>query len=155
MPVCRETEGLSATIPADGAWHTFSFDLNRLRTASGGAQSANDALQQVKEILFNFAGEQATLLLDDIRVLPEEKTDDDNSGNNGSDPGSGKPGPPAAVNTAAVPTAALPASSLVFSIGFWHCSVCEKNKPRRLSGGCTGNLRARRCIFVQNLQRTL
>lgn len=93
MPVCRETEGLSATIPADGAWHTFSFDLNRLRTASGGAQSANDALQQANEILFNFAGEQATLLLDDIRVLPEEKIDDDNSGNNGSDPGSGNTQP--------------------------------------------------------------
>ena len=71
-PVCAETGQKGCTVPADGAWHTFTFELNRLLPAgAAGPEKTNDRLGEVKQIRFRFEGAGAELLLDDIRVLPE------------------------------------------------------------------------------------
>ena len=71
-PICRESKLTGVTIPADGAWHTVTFDLNRLCFCGiPGAAMTNDRLTQVERICFRWEGANAELLLDDIRVLPE------------------------------------------------------------------------------------
>ena len=71
-PVCRETGLAGVTIPADGAWHTVSFDLNRLSPLGiAGLKLTNDRLTQVRQIRFQWEGANADLLLDSIRVTPE------------------------------------------------------------------------------------
>ncbi len=71
-PVCNETGLLGFTVPADGAWHLVTFDLNRLKTVgAAGSSRAENKLSKVTQIKLRFEGANAELLLDDIRVLPE------------------------------------------------------------------------------------
>ncbi len=72
-PVCTETGNTGATVPADGEWHLISFDLNRLRlNGIPFAEMNNGRLSVIGNIRFITEGENADLLLDDIRVLPGE-----------------------------------------------------------------------------------
>ena len=71
-PVCRETGLPGVTVPADGEWHIVTFDLNRLLLMGAGCEKTNDKLTQVKRVQFQWGGANAELLLDDIRVLPED-----------------------------------------------------------------------------------
>lgn len=71
-PVCVETGLAGVTIPADGEWHLLTFNLNRLLLLGTGCEKTNDKLTQVKRIQLKWEGANAELLLDDIRVLPEE-----------------------------------------------------------------------------------
>ena len=75
-PVCTETGLKGCTVPADGEWHAFSFDLNRLLLLGAGIEKTNDKLGEIRQIRFRFEGANAELLLDDIRVLPESLTDE-------------------------------------------------------------------------------
>ncbi|MCR5041458.1 MAG: hypothetical protein K6C36_05075 [Clostridia bacterium] len=70
-PVCAETGLTGLTVPADGEWHTFTFDLGQLRLMGvGGRFGSGDKLGDVRRIRFMFEGSGAELLLDGIRVLP-------------------------------------------------------------------------------------
>ena len=71
-PVCEETGTTGFTVPADGEWHTVTFDLNRLLSmGAAGIEKDNGKLSEIKQIQFKWEGAGAELLLDDIRVLPE------------------------------------------------------------------------------------
>ena len=71
-PVCAESGLTGVTVPADGEWHTVSFDLNRLLLLGAGVGKTNDKLTEVRRIQLKWEGADAEILLDDIRVLPEE-----------------------------------------------------------------------------------
>ena len=60
-PVCNESGLAGVTVPADGEWHTVSFDLNRLLFMGAGAEKTNEKLLEVAN---------AEFLMDDIRVTP-------------------------------------------------------------------------------------
>ncbi len=70
-PVCVETGLTGVTVPADGEWHKFTFDLDRLLLMGAGCEKGNDKLKEVRRVSFRWEGANAELLLDDIRVLPE------------------------------------------------------------------------------------
>ena len=75
-PVCAESEKISAVIPADGLWHTYSFDLNRLGLLGGAVDRwSNDALGEVTEVRLCFSGKDASVLCDDLRFSPEGADD--------------------------------------------------------------------------------
>lgn len=71
-PVCSETDISGTTIPADNEWHLITFALNRLLFMGAGCEKSNDKLTKIKRIQFKWEGLNAELLLDDIRLLPEE-----------------------------------------------------------------------------------
>lgn len=72
-PVCSETGLPGVTVPADGEWHSIVFDLNRLlRGGTGDDEKTKEELSKILRIKFRWDGANADLLLDDIRVLPEE-----------------------------------------------------------------------------------
>ncbi len=71
-PICNETGLTGVTIPADGAWHTVTFDLNRLCPLGvAGFTVTNNKLTSLKCIRFRWEGANAELLLDECRVLPQ------------------------------------------------------------------------------------
>ena len=71
-PVLAGSAQTAVAIPADGAWHTLTFDLDQLRLNGIGLESwNNDALKDVTGLRLCFEGENASLLLDDFRFLPE------------------------------------------------------------------------------------
>ena len=78
-PVCLESGRPGASVPADGAWHTLSFDLNRLKLLGvAGTEKTNDKLTRVGRIQFRWEGADAELLLDDICVQPEQAEENQN-----------------------------------------------------------------------------
>ena len=73
-PAADGTKGVEASIPADGQWHTVTFDLNRLYLFGneGGAGSPCSRLSKVTEIRFEFANtESAEISIDSIRFAPD------------------------------------------------------------------------------------
>ena len=78
-PVCSDTDLPGITVPADNEWHLITFALNRLRFLGAGCEQPNDKLTEIKRIRFRWEGPNADLLLDDIRVLPEEGGQEKNS----------------------------------------------------------------------------
>ncbi len=69
MPVVEGTDSVSCVVPADGEWHTYSFDLNNLYL--NGKKSifsfTRKALSEVSDVSFCFNSESETVLcLDDI-----------------------------------------------------------------------------------------
>lgn len=72
-PRCLETGKNSAVIPADGAWHAYTFDLNDLGLyGSAPDRWSNDALDGVTQVRLCFSGADAQLLADDFRFAPEK-----------------------------------------------------------------------------------
>ena len=73
-PLCRESGKNSAVIPADGAWHEYSFDLNELALFGLPFDRwSNEALKEVTEVRLCFSGTDASVLCDDIRFSPENQ----------------------------------------------------------------------------------
>lgn len=71
-PLCSESGKNSVVIPADGSWHTYTFDLNALGlSGSAVGRWNNDTLTDVTEVRLCFSGKNATVLCDDIRFSPE------------------------------------------------------------------------------------
>ena len=71
-PLCKENGRNSVVIPADGDWHTYTFDLNALGlSGSAVGRWNNDTLTDVTEVRLCFSGKNATVLCDDIRFAPE------------------------------------------------------------------------------------
>ncbi len=73
-PAADGTKGVEVSIPADGQWHTVTFDLNRLYLFGneGGAGSPCGRLNKVTEIRFEFANtENAEISIDSIRFAPD------------------------------------------------------------------------------------
>lgn len=73
-PAVDGTKGVEASIPADGQWHTVTFDLNRLYLFGneGGAGSPCGRLNKVTEIRFEFANTESTeISVDGIRFAPD------------------------------------------------------------------------------------
>ena len=80
-PLCRESGRNSVTIPADGRWHTYSFDLNELGLCGASFDRwSNEALKSVTEVRLCFSGKDAAVLCDGFRFSPENGAD----GMNGS-----------------------------------------------------------------------
>ncbi|MBR4859220.1 MAG: hypothetical protein IKU08_08555 [Clostridia bacterium] len=73
-PAADGTRGVEASIPADGQWHTVTFDLNRLYLFGneGGAGSPCRRLGKVTEIRFEFVNTESTdISIDSIRFAPD------------------------------------------------------------------------------------
>lgn len=71
-PVCRESGEISAVIPADGKWHEYTFDLNRLAPLGTGKGSwSNEILDSVASVEFRFSGDGAVINCDNIIFTPE------------------------------------------------------------------------------------
>ncbi len=73
-PAADGTKGVEASVPADGQWHTVTFDLNRLYLFGneGGAGRPCGRLDNVTEIRFEFANtESAEISVDSIRFAPD------------------------------------------------------------------------------------
>ena len=74
-PLCLESGKNSAVIPADGAWHEYTFDLNQLGLFGSGIDRwNNEALDGVTELRLCFAGKDADLQIDGFRFVPESQT---------------------------------------------------------------------------------
>ncbi len=78
-PVNTETGTPAATIPADGAWHTYSFDLDTLLPYGGELLPAKDSsvLTAVTSVKLCFTGKNAALCADDFGFTA--KTEDKNA----------------------------------------------------------------------------
>ncbi|MBQ7637518.1 MAG: hypothetical protein IJS90_01280 [Clostridia bacterium] len=80
-PVCAETGLKGLSVPADGEWHTYTFDLGRLFLAGAAAvENTGGKLGEIKNIRFTFEGACAELLLDEIRPLPSENGENGKTG---------------------------------------------------------------------------
>ena len=72
-PRCLETGKNGVEIPADGAWHEYTFDLNDLGLYGSSLDRwSNDALDGVTQVQLCFTGTDAVLLADDFRFAPEQ-----------------------------------------------------------------------------------
>ena len=72
-PLCVESGKNSAVIPADGAWHEYTFDLNELGLYGGNADRwNNNALNGVTEVRLCFTGSSADLQIDGFRFTAEQ-----------------------------------------------------------------------------------
>lgn len=72
-PRCLETGKNGVEVPADGAWHEYTFDLNDLGLYGSAVDRwSNDALDGVTHVQFCFSGTDAALLADDLRFTPEQ-----------------------------------------------------------------------------------
>lgn len=73
-PALTETSSKSYVIPADGEWHTVSFDLNKVYLSGNetGFSYASRRINKVKSIDFCFeqSGEKAVINIDNIRFYP-------------------------------------------------------------------------------------
>lgn len=72
-PTLDGTNNPDAIIPADGKWHSLSFDLNKLYLHSneGGISIPNEKLRDVRDIEFSFEAEgNSDLSIDAIRFTP-------------------------------------------------------------------------------------
>ena len=73
-PAVDGTKGVEISIPADGQWHTVTFDLNRLYLFGneGGAGRPCGKLNMVTEIRFEFTNsENAEISIDSVRFAPD------------------------------------------------------------------------------------
>lgn len=71
-PQCVNSGKNSVTVPADGQWHTLTFDLNRLGLYGSPADRwNNDTLTGVTELRLCFTGSGASLQIDDLSFAPE------------------------------------------------------------------------------------
>ena len=71
-PLCNESGKNGVVIPADGSWHTYTFNLNALGlSGSSVGRWNNDTLTDVTEVRLCFSGKDATVQCDDIRFAPE------------------------------------------------------------------------------------
>lgn len=63
----------SVSLPADGEWHTVSFDLNRLYLFGnkGGAVYSNEKISEITKIELKFNAKKADISLDEFRFAPE------------------------------------------------------------------------------------
>ncbi|MBQ6420411.1 MAG: hypothetical protein IJK02_04980 [Clostridia bacterium] len=72
-PLCLESGKNAAVIPADGDWHTLTFDLNALGIYGSAADRwSNEALRGVTELRLCFSGAGAELQIDGFRFAPED-----------------------------------------------------------------------------------
>ncbi len=77
-PVLINTDELSTVIPADGEWHTYIFDLNKLYLNDNKfvISSTNELLKNVQTIKFNFEAEsESCLSIDHIRFTTNTEND--------------------------------------------------------------------------------
>ena len=79
-PIIAGTEDTEYVIPADGAWHRVTFDLNRVYAVDallGPPLDGGSALEYITGVSFCFKGDDAALSMDEIRFAPRqgEKTD--------------------------------------------------------------------------------
>ncbi len=75
-PALFGTSDSSALIPADGKWHTLTFDLNKLYLFGNecGISSPNERLKTVKNIEFRFdADGESDISLDAVRFSPSDE----------------------------------------------------------------------------------
>ena len=71
-PQCTQSGKNSVAIPADGAWHEYTFDLNALGLGGAAADRwSNDVLDAVTELRACFTGSGASLQLGGFRFAPE------------------------------------------------------------------------------------
>ena len=73
-PVVAGTQSVSAVLPADGAWHTYTFSLKALLPFGSSRLPAEktEILSNTVGITFSFSGGDAELLLDDCRFGPAD-----------------------------------------------------------------------------------
>lgn len=72
-PAFSDTSDTSAFIPADGKWHTLTFDLNKLYLYGNecGISSPNERLKKVKNIEFIFESDgNSDISIDAVRFSP-------------------------------------------------------------------------------------
>ncbi len=75
-PALDGTNDTNAVIPADGKWHTLSFDLNKLYLHSNecGISSPNERLENVQNIEFSFESDgNSDLSIDAINYTPTDE----------------------------------------------------------------------------------
>lgn len=72
-PALKDGTDTSFAVPADGEWHTVSFDLNRLYLFGnkGGAVYANEKIGDIRKLEIRFGGKKADISLDEFRFAPE------------------------------------------------------------------------------------
>ena len=72
VPANTGTKTSGVTLPADGEWHEYTFDLSRLQLfgAAGVEGNAEKTLENVQKIVFCFEGKDAELHMDGVRMLP-------------------------------------------------------------------------------------
>ena len=74
-PLCLQSKMNCAVIPADGAWHTYSFDLNKLGFFGGAVDRwSNEALKSVISLRLCFFGSGAALQIDGFRFTAEAQS---------------------------------------------------------------------------------
>ena len=74
-PLCIQSKKNCAMIPADGAWHSYTFDLNELGLCGGMVDRwSNDALQNVTALRLCFFGSDGEVQADDFRFAPETQS---------------------------------------------------------------------------------
>ncbi len=74
-PIVAGTEDTVYVLPADGAWHRVTFDLDRVYAADallGPPLDGSDALEYITFVSFRFQGKDAAISLDDIRFTPRQ-----------------------------------------------------------------------------------
>lgn len=74
-PVVNDTKDVTAVIPADGEWHTVTYDLNRIYLTGneGGVAYSNEKLDDIKSIEFNFRSTEKNndISIDELRFTAD------------------------------------------------------------------------------------
>lgn len=75
-PALYGTSDTNALIPADGKWHTLTFDLDMLYLFGSecGISSPNERLNKIQNIEFNFESDgKSDISLDEVRFAPSDE----------------------------------------------------------------------------------